>query len=423
MPQAVPAVARFLGAAKSDPTLWTALGLAASQLGHNKKILDQQFLTSGFVTSNRTPFPTVQRLFRMSAHGLVNGGPALQAAKYNPVSDTAQTRADLAKWGLVDPRPGSHSLPPLGVGVMAAFDANRMAGTEPTGGALREFNFRFFELISRLAHESPPPAWLIAQGQADRMIAFASARWSTPLDQYQVALLDFLSCDTIRSASHPIPVSDWRNAWASTASLNEWSDVGKELCETGGELTDRDGSVVAPILRRYFASDQKGGDRPRGLTYDIFSYLCNQPPIDEPSVPVPVNVVPVTTAAVRIRVRQRTEPGILKRLANFKCQLCGGSISRQDDDPYVEAAHILPFAGLTEDGIPGNYLVACPDHHKIIDLGDATFVVPAGPAPTVLKIRLQDVDGTVNDYDVRPLQRQVDHGFWDAVRTRSAARP
>ena len=99
-------------------------------------------------------------------------------------------------------------------------------------------------------------------------------------------------------------------------------------------------------------------------------------------------------------------------------QLCGGAIRREGDNPYVEAAHLRPFAGLTEDGIPGNYLITCPNHHKVIDLGRVKFSVPAGPAPSTVMVRLEELDGSLKDYTVRPIRRQLDNGFIDAVTWR-----
>ncbi|MFI5418230.1 MAG: HNH endonuclease [Candidatus Lutacidiplasmatales archaeon] len=297
-----------------------------------------------------------------------------------------------------------------------------MVDGEPEGNALTRFNFRFFKIIEQYAFERPPDVWRAAKQQADRMVEFAADRWpGEDLTRSHVALLDFLSCSTLKTRG-PVAVNilRWREAWANSSTVRDWTAVADELFRVEGRLDDQDGRLLAPLLWRYFKSDEKGSPRIIGQTYDVFRYLLNAPNVDEPAIDVPPDVRPVVTREAVVKVRQRSEPDLLKELGGYKCQLCGGAIQRTDDHPYVEAAHIQPFAGLTEDGVPGNYLVVCAHHHKAIDVGSPVFTLDPSTPPTFAMIEVQEMDGSRKPYKVIPYPRQATYGFWEAVRWRIA---
>ncbi len=59
----------------------------------------------------------------------------------------------------------------------------------------------------------------------------------------------------------------------------------------------------------------------------------------------------------------------LKRLTDFRCQVCEGFVETAGG-PYAEAAHIRPL-GRPHDGpdVKSNILCLCPNHHKSFDMG------------------------------------------------------
>lgn len=65
----------------------------------------------------------------------------------------------------------------------------------------------------------------------------------------------------------------------------------------------------------------------------------------------------------------------LKERFNFKCQICGFTFKTKSGEFYAEAAHIKPISSL-EVGVdtPGNILVLCANHHKMLDHGAIEFV-------------------------------------------------
>ena len=58
----------------------------------------------------------------------------------------------------------------------------------------------------------------------------------------------------------------------------------------------------------------------------------------------------------------------LKILRDFKCQICGTSILKNNGEFYVEAAHIKSKRDKGIE-IPDNILILCPNHHKEFDYG------------------------------------------------------
>ena len=64
---------------------------------------------------------------------------------------------------------------------------------------------------------------------------------------------------------------------------------------------------------------------------------------------------------------------LLKRLHDFKCQLCGLQIPKKNGGYYIEAAHIHPKR-MKGPEIPDNILILCPNHHKEFDYGDRSLI-------------------------------------------------
>ncbi len=58
----------------------------------------------------------------------------------------------------------------------------------------------------------------------------------------------------------------------------------------------------------------------------------------------------------------------LKHLQDYKCQLCGITILKQDGSFYIEAAHIEAKHKGGKETIE-NILILCPNHHKEFDFG------------------------------------------------------
>lgn len=418
-----PPVTAFVAAARSDPNLWSSLTKSAAELGPGTHLLDQEFLCQGFSTSNRSPFVTVRKLFRLAAHGKLAGAPRVSAQGFEAPSSTRwldQAYIDLSQWDLLTRETGGARVTPLGRVFLDTYSPSELTRDEPDGAELSRFSFRFYSTVERHAFDRPPEVWRAAKQQADRMVVFATDHWPrVEIPPSSVSLLDFLSCAPLKVAGGgAVDVLRWRDAWAAVSTLPDWSTVSQHLSEVQGRLSDSDGRRLGNLLHRYFRRDGKGSPRAGGLTYDAFRFLLNVPGVDEPAADVPTDVKPITTRQALVKVRQRSEPDRLKALVQYKCQLCGGAIRREGDNPYVEAAHLRPFAGLTEDGIPGNYLITCPNHHKVIDLGTVQFTIPSGPAPTEVMVRLQELDGSMRDYRVTPIKRQVDYGFFDAVAWR-----
>ena len=59
----------------------------------------------------------------------------------------------------------------------------------------------------------------------------------------------------------------------------------------------------------------------------------------------------------------------LKILRDFKCQICGTSIRKKNNQFYIEAAHIKPKCNKGRE-TPDNILILCPNHHKEFDFGE-----------------------------------------------------
>jgi|YelNatPaOPRAMG01_1025707.scaffolds.fasta_scaffold165500_2 hypothetical protein len=63
----------------------------------------------------------------------------------------------------------------------------------------------------------------------------------------------------------------------------------------------------------------------------------------------------------------------LKRVRDYRCQICGKTIPKKMGGFYIEAAHIQ---AKKEKGpeTPDNLLILCPNHHKEFDYGDLEII-------------------------------------------------
>jgi hypothetical protein len=96
---------------------------------------------------------------------------------------------------------------------------------------------------------------------------------------------------------------------------------------------------------------------------------CIQLPIDIEEPP------PRFSALITRVIRDTLEARLLKRLYDFKCQVCGTRIEPTASVFYVEVHHIRPLGG-GHNGLDRreNMLVLCPNHHAMFDLGMPRFL-------------------------------------------------
>jgi hypothetical protein len=93
----------------------------------------------------------------------------------------------------------------------------------------------------------------------------------------------------------------------------------------------------------------------------------------------------------------------LKKLYSYYCQFCGYNYARipTKNGFYVEAAHIIPVSeqAMHEEDLndPTNIVIACPNHHKMIDISYPEFKKEIVTFPDGRK-GLQTVDGSSQLY-------------------------
>jgi hypothetical protein len=82
----------------------------------------------------------------------------------------------------------------------------------------------------------------------------------------------------------------------------------------------------------------------------------------------------VETKVMKIK-RNQTVVKKMKEKYNSKCQICGFTFKKKDGGYYSEVAHIRPIYS-TEMGVdtPSNMIVLCPNHHKMLDLGNVEIL-------------------------------------------------
>ncbi|MFH1235906.1 MAG: HNH endonuclease [Parcubacteria group bacterium] len=68
---------------------------------------------------------------------------------------------------------------------------------------------------------------------------------------------------------------------------------------------------------------------------------------------------------------------MLKKLYGNHCQVCGTRIKTKEGKFYSEVAHLKPVATRLENvDTMQNMLVLCPNHHKLLDVGEVRFDEP-----------------------------------------------
>jgi len=84
--------------------------------------------------------------------------------------------------------------------------------------------------------------------------------------------------------------------------------------------------------------------------------------IEKPSGP---DRVETTTYRILRDTKLATD---IKKLHNYKCQLCGVTIALPNNNKYAEAHHIQPL-GSPHDGpdVEENIICVCPNHHAVLD--------------------------------------------------------
>ncbi len=68
-------------------------------------------------------------------------------------------------------------------------------------------------------------------------------------------------------------------------------------------------------------------------------------------------------------IRNTRMTQLVKRLHNYRCQICSYTIQKADQTFYCEAHHIRPLGRHSGPDLPSNILCVCPNHHAELDLG------------------------------------------------------
>ena len=74
----------------------------------------------------------------------------------------------------------------------------------------------------------------------------------------------------------------------------------------------------------------------------------------------------------KVRKLNRSIGNYLKKLYNFRCQICGQNIGENYGVNVVECHHINYFVN-SLDNDATNLLIVCPNHHRIIHAANPTF--------------------------------------------------
>ena len=97
---------------------------------------------------------------------------------------------------------------------------------------------------------------------------------------------------------------------------------------------------------------------------EIHQYLQNLDPDTPTLIPRP--------AGKQYKTDNKTKV-MIKKLRDYKCQICGYGVPKKGGGRYVEAAHIQDKA-LKGPMRPHNILILCPNHHKEFDKGDRKII-------------------------------------------------
>lgn len=113
------------------------------------------------------------------------------------------------------------------------------------------------------------------------------------------------------------------------------------------------------------------------LEQEIFDKLIDQDSraklVEELKNLTPKSPIMVTLLNGKQYSRDNKTVAILKKLRGYRCQLCGMTIRKKNNDFYVEAAHIVPKRQRGCE-TPENIIILCPNHHKEFDFGDRTII-------------------------------------------------
>jgi HNH endonuclease len=88
-------------------------------------------------------------------------------------------------------------------------------------------------------------------------------------------------------------------------------------------------------------------------------------------IETPTNRIPYSTLRI---LRDTTLACFIKRLHNYKCQICGTTIPLSNGKFYAEAHHIQPL-GSPHNGpdVESNIIILCPNHHAMCDYAAITL--------------------------------------------------
>lgn len=130
------------------------------------------------------------------------------------------------------------------------------------------------------------------------------------------------------------------------------------------------------------------------------------------SVLAPPERVEYTTTRI---IRDTAEARRLKKLYDYRCQVCGERIVLGTDFFYAEVHHIRPLGGWHKGlDIHENMLVLCPTHHAVFDLGlpvfssDSLVNINGTPHQLTLKHRLASDNLDYHNAEIAQAQRSVE---------------
>ena len=134
--------------------------------------------------------------------------------------------------------------------------------------------------------------------------------------------------------------------------------------------------------------------------------------IIRPFVAVDVESPPDKVKSVVTRiVRDTSASSDLKRLYDFRCQICGWRMERGEDRFLIEVHHVRPLGG-EHNGMDAsaNMMVLCPNHHAMFDYGIPEFISPTeiqiGVERSHLISRHQLAPDVVNYHNLNCRQRR-----------------
>ena len=80
----------------------------------------------------------------------------------------------------------------------------------------------------------------------------------------------------------------------------------------------------------------------------------------------------ITVSGIRLK-RDYDTIDKLKRVRDYRCQICGKTIPKKDGGFYIEAAHVKAKKEKGPETVD-NLLILCPNHHKEFDYGDLKII-------------------------------------------------